>query len=181
MKRHLLLSCLLAGLWAACAPQAPLPIVRTVESVELVTSRGTLLTSEEMTGSPWVVNFIFTSCRMACPLMTERMHRLYDDSPDAVRFLSVSTDPDVDTVERLHEYAGALAVDEERWVFGRAALEEARRLSEKEFLLGAEMFPAGHSQRFVLLDANRRIRGYYDSAAPEELAKLRSDLDEILP
>ncbi len=173
---------LAVALLAACGPAPELPVLAQIEKVRLETSLGTAFSGEDLEGSLHVVDFIFTSCPMACPLMTAKMKRLYDEfaGNDGVRFLSVSTDPATDTVEVLHEYAGRLGVDETRWVFGRAEVEEVVRLSEKEFLLGARGFPAGHSLKFVLVDGERRIRGYYDSEEPEELEQLRRDLESLL-
>ena len=171
-----------AGLLTACRPAPELPVLATVDEMTLTTSLGGELTAADLEGTLWVVDFVFTSCPMACPLMTAKMKRLYDEfgAGEELRFLSVTTDPANDTVEVLHEYAGRFALDEERWVFGRAPGDELVRLSEQEFLLGAAGFPAGHSLKFVLVDRQRRIRGYYDSEDAEELEALRRDLVGLL-
>ncbi len=172
---------LLAALFA-CRAEPELPVLATIAELELETSLGTRLSAADLDGRVHVVDFIFTSCQMACPLMTAKMKRLYDDYAEGeeVRFLSVSTDPATDTVEVLHAYAARFDVDQTRWVFARAPADELARLSEKEFLLGAAGFPAGHSLKFVLVDRHRRIRGYYDSEDEEELKELRRGLDGLL-
>lgn len=166
----------------ACAPAPELPVFGRVEEIRLDTSAGGTLSTGDLDGRVYVVDFIFTSCQMACPLMTAKMKKLADEfaaAPD-LRLLSVTTDPGTDTVEVLHEYAARFGIDESRWIFGRAPVEELVRLSEKEFLLGASGFPAGHSLKFVLVDRDRQIRGYYDSEDPGELETLRRDLEFLL-
>lgn len=167
---------------AACRPAPELPVYGQIDELRLETSGGAEVVAADLDGRVHVVDFIFTSCQMACPLMTAKMKRLHDDyaAVEDLGFLSVSTDPANDTVEVLADYARRFGADDSRWIFGRAPQEELVRLSEKEFLLGAAGFPAGHSLKFVLVDRERRIRGYYDSEDPEELAELRRGLDRLL-
>ena len=173
----------LAVLLAACWAEPELPVIARIDELRLETSLGGELTASDLDGRVWVVDFIFTSCQMACPLMTAKLKKLSDDyaGQSELAFLSVSTDPERDTVEVLHDYAQRFRVDESRFVFGRVEGEELVRLSEKEFLLGAAGYPAGHSLKFVLVDRKRRIRGYYDSEDPEDLAELRRGMDVLLP
>ena len=37
-----------------------------------------------------------------------------------------------------------------------------------------------HSPRFVLIDQQAQIRGYYDSRAMDSLARLRNDIETLL-
>lgn len=173
---------LATALLAAGCAGPELPVLGKVENLRLETSRGGVLETSDLDGKVHVVDFIFTSCQMACPKMTTAMKRIYDEfeAAEDLRFLSVSTDPGTDTVEVLHDYARRFGVDEERWIFGRVEGEELVRLSEKEFLLGASGFPVGHSLKFVLVDDERRIRGYYDSESEEELTELRQELRRML-
>ncbi len=167
-----------AAALAACLPVDELPVFAEIEELELETSRGEHISESALDDRVHVVDFIFTSCQMACPLMTARMKELHDElaGDDRVRFLSVSTDPEVDTVEVLRAYAREWGADPRRWIFARAPVEEVVRLSEKEFLLAAQDLPLGHSLKFVLVDSKRRIRGYYDSEDASEMARLRREL-----
>ena len=170
---------------SACSDNAastdPLPVFHTVEKLELESSLGETVTAADLQGSLVIADFIFTSCPMACPAMTSQMKRLYREfEGENVRFLSITTDPQTDTREVLHDFAQSLDVDERRWIFGRTDETEVRRLSEKEFLLAAAGFPAGHSLKFVLLDQARQIRGYYDSDDLDDLERLRKELAELL-
>ncbi len=178
------------GLWGilialaafACGTREPLPTIARIDRLELELPTGQTLTAADLDGRVHVVDFIFTSCEMACPMMTARMSELHKAyaGDDRVRLLSVSTDPETDTAEVLAAYAGKWNADPERWLFGRAPVEEVVRLSEKEFLLSAQGLPMGHSLKFALVDDQRHIRGYYDSEDAEDLRRLRVDLERLL-
>lgn len=166
---------------AGCGPAPELPVITTIDDLRVETSAGGLLTGADLDGSVWVADFIFTSCQMACPRMTDQMRRLAEEIDDpALRLLSISTDPATDTAEVLRAYAERFDADPARWVFGRVEQPELERLSEKEFFLGAADFPVGHSLKFVLIDRERRIRGYYDSDDPEEMETLRRAVERLL-
>ena len=176
------LVCAFVALAGGCRPAEELPELHHIEQVRLETSLGEELVTGDLDGRVHVVDFIFTSCQMACPLMTAKMKSIYDAYAEVpeVAFLSISTDPATDTVEVLHAYAERFGIDERRWAFARAPDDELKRVSEEEFLLGAAGFPVGHSLKFVLVDRERTIRGYYDSEDAEALERLRRHIDLLL-
>ncbi len=171
------------ALWllAGCAPAPELPVFGTVDRLDLELADGRSIDAGALDGTIHVVDFVFTSCEMACPMMTARMKELQDElAPESdVRLLSISTDPEVDTPAVLRAYAERWGADPDRWWFARAPLEEVVRLSEQEFLLSAQGLPMGHSLKFALVDGQRRIRGYYDSEDAEALLALRRDIDRL--
>jgi protein SCO1 len=57
-----------------------------------------------------VINFIFTSCTTICPVMGVNFASLGKSAGDAVEFISVSVDPEVDTPERLRTWAARFGV-----------------------------------------------------------------------
>lgn len=135
---------------------------------------------KDMKGHITIVDFIFTSCEMACPIMSARMsesYRLFEGN-DLIKFVSVSVDPEVDTLEALEEYAVKYGVPngEKRWVFLRASIPEVVKLSEKGFMLAADDLPMGHSLKFALVDTKGQIRGYYDSNSSASLNIMKDNI-----
>jgi protein SCO1/2 len=66
------------------------------------------LAQEMNDGRPVVLNFIFTSCGSICPLMSEvfaQFQRRLGPEVEHVHLMSISTDPEEDTPQRLTEYA----------------------------------------------------------------------------
>lgn len=82
----------------------------TVPTVTLVRDDGkSVVLSDEMNdGKPVVLDFIFTSCGSICPLLSQvfaEFQRKLGADAGQVHLISISTDPEQDTPERLAEYA----------------------------------------------------------------------------
>ena len=150
-----------------------------VPAFEFTAHSGEPFGTDNMKGSLSVVDFIFTSCQSACPIMSATMQELYQAyyGSGAVQFVSFSVDPDVDTLSVLQDYALKWGVDDEYWTFVRGPVEDIENLSEQGFYLPAEGLPMGHSTRFVLVDQNTKIRGYYDSFDAASMAELKTRID----
>jgi protein SCO1/2 len=99
---------------AQAAPDRRAPRLLTpqprFDEVVLVDRRHGSTTLREVldTEGPVLVNFVFTTCTTVCPIMTRGFAQLQDAlGPDRerVRLVSISIDPEVDTVEALQQYA----------------------------------------------------------------------------
>lgn len=170
-----------------------LPVLGTVPSFELVDQTGRTATLSDLAGNPWIADLIFTRCVLSCPRMTARMASLGDDLPPGVRRVSITVDPDHDTPEVLASYAAQHAGEKAAssdgsgpgWLFLTGDRQEIESLATEGFKLGVSRRPAGdpraeaeplsHSTRFVLVDGEGRIRGYYDAFDEGSLAELVVD------
>lgn len=164
----------------------PLPVYGQLPAFSLVNRDGRTVRLEDLAGTPWVADFIFTRCPASCPMMSARMARLERSLPRDldVLLVSISVDPTHDTPEVLERYAKRHQAPE-RWLFLTGGREDVRRLSVEGFKLGLDMDPppgmAGpepilHSTRFVLVDGEGQIRGYYEAFDEASTEKLRKDL-----
>jgi protein SCO1/2 len=144
----------------------------------------------ELRGKVWIADFIYTTCTDTCPLQTAEMAKLqvqWHDQPE-LRLVSFSVDPAHDTPQVLSRYADKFKADVDRWLFLTGAKEEITRLIQEGFRLSAAPAPDGakesgvilHSPRFVLVDKEAQIRGYYDSRDGEALRRLRDDIAILL-
>ncbi len=154
----------------------------TVPVFSLTERSGKQFTREDLIEKISVVDFIFTSCPGACPVMSAAMAGLYRDfaRQPRVQFVSISVDPDTDTLPVLTRYAGEYGVTDDRWVFLRGPIEEVKTLSERGFMLAAGNLPMGHSTKFVLVDGRGIIRGYYDSHDDDSIQTLKNDIGILL-
>jgi protein SCO1/2 len=166
----------------------------TVPDFSLTAQDGTTVSRASLAGQPWVVDFIFTRCGGQCPTMTRHMKALQtwleQHQLDTVRLVSVTVDPDYDTPAVFTEYAKRFGADTRRWSFLSGDKKTIYPLIQDGFYLGVDDEPAPgeatpeepivHSSRFVLVDAQSRIRGYYDVYEADDLDRLRSDLRHIL-
>ena len=142
----------------------------------------------QLDGHIWIVDFIFTTCPEICPRMTEDMSRLQtwlvNRALDGrVRLVSVSVDPARDTPARLSAYAAQFHARPAVWTFAtgsQQAIEDAvvhgfKIAVSREKDDSEDGFAIVHGTKFVLVDAKRQIRGYYDSSDAASMAKLRDD------
>lgn len=70
---------------------------------------GKTVSLKDLKGEIWIANFIFTSCDTVCPPMTAHMTELQKQVKEEgldVRFVSFSVDPEVDSPDKLKEFAG---------------------------------------------------------------------------
>lgn len=68
-----------------------------------------------------VINFVFTHCQDACPLMTQKLRTAREMLDEGMRskvyFVSISIDPERDTPAQLKAFAEKHKVDDANWVF----------------------------------------------------------------
>ncbi len=137
---------------------------------------------EDLDGKLWVAKFFFTSCSGPCPIMTANMADIQTQfaNEEIVHFVSITVDPATDTPERLAEYASVYDADPERWHFLTGDLEVISELALEGFKLGAPDSPVHHADRFILVDGNGMIRGYYAGTEEEGLRRLTAALETLL-
>ncbi len=185
-----LLAALLAIALAAgaCTHHQPPPVLGDAPSWQLTNRDGRTVSSTELAGAPYVVDFVFTRCVAICPAMTAQMERVTRDLPEGteVKLVSFSLDPEHDTPDVLQAFAAKRHAPDS-WLFLTGTDQQQMfDLSEKGFKLSATLNrddpaqPIIHSTRLVLVDAQGKIRGYYDSLEAEAMDKLRDDLGTLL-
>lgn len=172
---------------ALAAQAGSLPVMQTLPDFSLTGIDGKPVTRAALAGRVWVADFIFTRCAGPCPAMQTRMSQLAArfKNDRNIQMVTFTVDPERDTPAALAEYAGLMKADTTRWYFLTGTKEAVWELSKKGFLLGAgenekgtpeyDKMPFIHSTRFVLVDQQSRVRGYYDGVDPKALAKLMDD------
>jgi len=166
--------------WAETS-RAQLPVLGEVPRFSFTERSGKPVTKDDLMGHLTVVDFIFTNCRGICPTMSANMSELYQlyKSSHKVHFLSISVDPDRDSLEVLRRYANDFGVTDSRWLFARGALVDVAYLMEKGFMLSAEDLPGGHPSQFILVDDKGQIRGYYYNEDETGMKTLKTQIREL--
>ena len=106
------------------------------------------------------------------------LDRRFSSSED-IQFLSITTDPDFDTLDVLNQYSTNYSKND-NWFFLRGDILDVINLSEQGFFLSAALLPAGHSTRFVLVDKELNIRKYYEGTVESNIFELQSDIVTLL-
>jgi protein SCO1/2 len=163
-----------------------------VPQFSLTERDGRRITLSDLKGKVSIINFIYTNCPDTCPLQSAQMKEIQEDFENEkdLRLVSITVDPARDTPQVLSEYAKRFSADPVRWLFLTGEKENIYKLAQEGFHLGAVEIPhekrpeSGathtHSPRFVLVDRNAQIRGYYTSTDPDALKRLRDDLKSLL-
>lgn len=158
---------------------------------------GREVSRDSLAGKVVVVDFVFTTCSGLCPVMSQSMARVQQgirdtDAIDAskLRLLTISTDPETDTPERLAAYAKRFEADPELWYFARGDFAAVQSFSQEALKLGLERASpqqrhAGaekiiHSNKFILLDARGHFRKIYTGTTPSDVDELLRDLPVMI-
>lgn len=146
---------------------------------------------KDLKGKVFVAEYFFTTCQTICPRMNDQMQRIQQAFKDETNFkiLSFTVNPEVDTVEQLKRYAQEHQAIAGKWHFLTGEKTKLYEAARKYFFLlkKSEVENQGdvgsdfiHTNNFVLIDREQRIRGYYDGTNPKEVDKLISDAKLIL-
>jgi protein SCO1/2 len=163
----------------------PPPMLGQLPSFQLVDQEGRPFGSADLAGRVWVASFIFTRCETVCPAITRRMARIQGRTRNlepALHLVSFSVDPEHDTPARLAAYARAHRASPRMWTFVTGPADSVRDTVERGLRVSVgrapdDPSPAGisHGTHLVLVDGERRIRGYYDPDAPDTVDRLVRD------
>lgn len=152
---------------------------------------GNTITDQDVRGKVFVAEYFFTTCGTICPRMNVQMQRVqkaYAEN-NAVKILSFTVNPEVDTVEQMKMYAEGHGADAEQWWFLTGNKDSLYSLARKSFfvLKPAEAKNLGdvgsdfiHTNNFVLVDREMQIRGYYDGTSTKEVDQLIHDVQHLL-
>lgn len=164
-------------------------VYHTIPDYSFVDQDSALVTPRTFTDKVYVADFFFGTCPTICPVMKQQMLRVYDKFKTNPSFgiLSHTIDPDHDTVAYLKDYSEKLGImDNNVWHFVTGNKEEIYEMgSASGYLVPVgedNAAPGGyiHSGAFILIDKERRIRGFYDGTIATQVDILMKDIDRLL-
>lgn len=159
-----------------------------IPSFELVNQLGENISEEDLNNKVTVVDFFFTICPGICPKMTSNMKMVQDAFMEEkkVMLLSHTVMPDYDSVEVLKEYANIKGIEKKEWYLLTGERSVIYDLGRNQYFieedLGLEKDPDDfiHTENFVLIDQNRRIRGIYNGLNKSSVKQLIADMRTLL-
>ena len=166
--------------------QIPDTLYHTINSFNLVNQKGDTVNFPGDTPRITVVNFFYSKCGAPCIKQGNEFRRVVERFKDnrLMSFLSISVDPH-ETPASLSQYADNLNTSTEKWNFVAGDSEEVYKIAKEGFLVDAFADTTGannfiYSPLFVLVDPQRRIRGFYDSSSKEQVDKLMDEVKVLI-
>ncbi len=141
-----------------------------------------------------VLNTFFTHCPNICPGLTRNIRKLQSSFENPKRkqfgdtaivyFLSLSIDPQRDSVQALKKWADRFHVNSDNWSLLTGPKKEIYDLMLNEFKLATQDGDNVdsnfiHSQKVMLIDRDHIVRGYYNGLDSVELASLAEDIGKL--
>ena len=154
-----------------------------IKDFSMKNQNGETITQEFYNDKIYVADFFFTTCPTICPIMTENMgyiqEKIKNDSD--VLLLSFSVTPEIDSVEQLKKYALEKNVIDSKWNLVTGNKKDIYNLARKSYLVAKTNGDGGkydmiHTENFVLVDKEKRIRGFYDGTNSKEMDQLLNDI-----
>ena len=157
-----------------------------VRDESFINQMGREVNLSDAEGKVIVINFFFARCPVVCPGLTRSMKKLqdaYTKNPGIVQFISVSVDPEHDSVPVLRKFADRFNINHDNWWFVTGNKAQVYDFALKE--IKANIADPGidtafiHTEDFFLLDKNRVVRGWYSGFDSVEMAKLAHDIPTL--
>ncbi len=144
---------------------------------------GKKVTLEDVKDKVYVADFFFTTCPGICPKMKKQMSRVYEEFKNRNDFilLSHTVMPEVDSVEVMAEFAKKQGAVSEEWMFLTGEKKEIYRMARQSYFAVKTKGDGGpddfiHTENFILVDKNQRLRGFYDGTSTEDVDRLIQDI-----
>lgn len=154
-----------------------------IADFKLTNQNGEFITNKNYKDKIYVADFFFTRCQTICIAMAYNMNELqeYYKNDKDIMFLSHSVTPVMDSVPVLKEYAERKGVIDGKWNVTTGPKKHIYELARKSYFAVLDEGDGGendfiHTEQFVLVDKDRRIRGYYDGTEKTDMDKLKEDI-----
>ena len=155
-----------------------------IADFSLTNQNGKTVTQKDFKGKIYVADFFFTTCPNICIAMTDNLLKVQEKIKNNhnVMLLSHSVTPKIDSVTQLKKYAIEKGVIDKKWNLVTGDKKEIYELARKSYLAVKEDGDGGpfdmiHTENFILVDPDRRIRGFYDGTDLEEIQRLLEELE----
>ena len=160
-------------------------LFHVIPDFELVNQDSDTITITQWDGKIVVADFFFSHCSVVCPKMTRSLQRVQNEFDQQILINSFSVDPERDDARRLKWYAEKFAINTTNWSLLTGDKKDIYKLARNGFMIVATDSDGGeddfiHSEKLVLIDKHKRIRGYYDGTDDNEVDRLIYDIKKLM-
>ncbi|MBC7486440.1 MAG: SCO family protein [Cytophagaceae bacterium] len=159
-----------------------------VGNFSFTNQQGQTITPKEIGPVIYVADYFFVTCPGICKEMSSQLQRVYStfEKEPNVKIVSYTSKPEEDSVEALMSYALQYGVkDHNKWIFLTGDKHALYETARKQYAIVDEEGDGGeedfiHTERFVLVDQEQYIRGYYDGTDSVEVERMMQDIHKLL-
>jgi len=148
---------------------------------------GKTITQKDYEGKIYVADFFFTTCPTICPIMQDNMVEIQNafKTNPKIMLLSHTVMPQIDSVPVLKNYALEKGVIDTKWNLVTGDKKDIFYIARKSYLAvktdtAGELYDMVHTENFILVDEQRRVRGFYDGTKKEDIKRLIEDIHFLL-
>lgn len=160
-------------------------VEHTIDDFDLLNQDGVWKGIKDWEGKIVVADFFFTHCPVICPKMTANLKKVQQAfNQDEILINSFSVDPQRDSAGQLKKYAEKFKISLTNWQLLTGDKKDMYKLARNSFMIVATDGDGGpedfiHSEKLVLIDKQRRVRGYYDGTSKKETNELIYDIKKL--
>ncbi len=158
----------------------------TIADFRLVNQEGDTVSTAAWKEKVVVVDFFFTHCPAICPKLTASLKKIQEQyrSSDQLLFRSITVDPERDSAAALKQYTARFGLDTRNWQLLTGRKKDIYKLARNSFMVVATDGDGGptdfiHTEKLVLIDQQKRIRGYYTGTDDAEVQQLITDIRKL--
>ena len=149
-----------------------------VKNIQFTNQLGNKVSLDDLKGKIIVLDFFFTRCPTICPGLARSMKKLQNSfvlNDNIVQFISISIDPEHDSIQQLRKFADRFNANHDTWWFVTGNKKEIYDFALQE--IKASVADPGidtafiHTEDFFVLDSNRIVRGFYNGFDTVQQAK----------
>lgn len=155
----------------------------TISDFKLINQNGKIITQNDYKNKIYVADFFFATCQGICIPMAYNMTKLqeYFKNDNEIMFLSHSVTPKIDSVPLLRDYATKKGIIDGKWNVTTGDKKHIYELARKSYFAVLDEGDGGdqdfiHTENFILIDKDKRIRGMYDGTKKENVQKIIDDI-----
>lgn len=173
--------------------EVKLPVMNYVQNFSFTDQNGQKVTEKTVDGKVYVTEYFFTTCKGICPKMNANMQKVYEKFKNNKDFAIVShtSMPETDSVPLMKAYEEKMIGKDPHypaeWYFVTGSKDSLYKMARQSYLLDNDKNNSVniedhfiHTQFFALVDKEKRVRGIYDGLKKDEIARLDTDIQELL-
>ncbi len=169
-------------------PSKLAPTPATLTPFQVFNQDGHSVSEKNLEGRVSLINFFFAECPGLCPIMMksiQRFQRRLGALSKQVDIYSLSVQPEHDTPTRLREYAAHYMIELKHWSLLTGNRSQIYQLGRDVFKadgsVGSQKNESSfiHTRNVYLVDAQRRIRGIYDTEDTQAMRYLAKDIAQL--